>query len=244
MVGFVTGVGTGYNGYMVLALLDESEKAVGLDNLPTGFRWVAPEGIPLVIGDVGDTALVDQIFTAKIVVPRSIQTLFGICQDRVSRLRVCDCFEQPAAKVPNRLPLLLTGYDHKSVRNCVALVAIGSRQEIRQARLRSRLGPDPISVFIDGTHRRAARGYHSRRFEIALARIETRDRKPRHFASGPSKGLSISSTGAESLVNVLVNACSKLQVMRGPSIDLRRVLQARGVVIVGRLRATSLDLVA
>src|SRR6516225_1953382 len=83
MVGFVTGVGTGYNGYMVLALLDEGEKVVGPDNLPAGFRWVAPEGIPLVIGDVGDTSLVDQIFTdhriaaiahftAKIVVSDSV----------------------------------------------------------------------------------------------------------------------------------------------------------------------------
>src|SRR6516165_7023886 len=79
----VTG-GAGYiGGHMVLALLDAGEKVVVLDNLSTGFRWAVPEEVPLVIGDFGDTALVDQIFAdhqidgiahfaAKIVVPESV----------------------------------------------------------------------------------------------------------------------------------------------------------------------------
>ena len=379
MVGLVTGSGTGDIGHMVLALLDEGEKVVGLDNLPTGFRWVAPEGIPLVIGDVGDTSLVDQIFTdhridaiahftTKIVVPdsvavtpthylngaakgkweetrgdagrvswslsrerarpvmgtigvkiwsefigvdgipaqheifvirrdvvrsqikhfglileegksrlqqvqgeqtprqveqsgirgrvcqgcgqrraihdyriRSIQTLFGICQVRVSRLRACDCSGQLAAKASNRLPLLLAGHDRKNVRNGLARVAIRSRQEILRARLGSRLGPDPISVFIDGAHLRAAPGHQTRHFEIVMGRVETVDRKPRHFAAASWKGLPIWSSGAESTVNVPVNACmNKLQELRSPSIGSQRVLQAGAAVIDGRLPAGSL----
>ncbi len=83
MTVLVTG-GAGYiGGHMVLALLDAGEKVVVLDDLSTGFRWSVPNAAKLIIGDVGDTKLVDNIctkyqidaiahFAAKIVVPESI----------------------------------------------------------------------------------------------------------------------------------------------------------------------------
>ncbi|WP_020176437.1 UDP-glucose 4-epimerase GalE [Methyloferula stellata] len=79
----VTG-GAGYiGGHMVLELLDAGEKVVVLDDLSTGFAWAVPDGVPLIVGDFGDMALVDEIvrahqidaiahFAAKIVVPESV----------------------------------------------------------------------------------------------------------------------------------------------------------------------------
>ncbi|ANY79522.1 UDP-glucose 4-epimerase GalE [Microvirga ossetica] len=83
MAVLVTG-GAGYIGsHMVLELLDAGEQVVVLDNLSTGFRWAVPQEATLVIGDVGDSALVSKVideygidsilhFAAKIVVPESV----------------------------------------------------------------------------------------------------------------------------------------------------------------------------
>lgn len=84
----VTG-GAGYiGGHMVLALLDAGHKPVVFDNLSTGFRWSVPDGVPLVVGDVGDYELVLQTlqshsidaivhFAAKLVVPESLRDPLG-----------------------------------------------------------------------------------------------------------------------------------------------------------------------
>jgi UDP-glucose 4-epimerase len=84
----VTG-GAGYiGGHMVLALLDAGHKPVVFDNLSTGFRWSVPDGVPLVVGDVGDYELVlrtlqqhriDAIahFAAKLIVPESVSDPLG-----------------------------------------------------------------------------------------------------------------------------------------------------------------------
>jgi UDP-glucose 4-epimerase len=84
----VTG-GAGYiGGHMVLALLDAGHKPIVFDNLSTGFRWSVPEGVPLVVGDIGDFELVlrtlqayqiDAIahFAAKLVVPESVTDPLG-----------------------------------------------------------------------------------------------------------------------------------------------------------------------
>jgi UDP-glucose 4-epimerase len=81
--------GAGYIGsHMVLALLDVDEEIVVLDNLSTGFSWALPPEVPLVVGDMGDEALVartirehrvDAIahFAAKIVVPESVADPLG-----------------------------------------------------------------------------------------------------------------------------------------------------------------------
>src|SRR5919112_2809666 len=73
---------------MVLALLDAGHKPIVFDNLSTGFRWPVPEGVPLVVGDIGDFELVlrtlqafqvDAIahFAAKLVVPESVTDPLG-----------------------------------------------------------------------------------------------------------------------------------------------------------------------
>src|SRR5690606_171829 len=67
MAVLVTG-GAGYIGsHMVWELIDAGEEVVVLDRLSTGFEWaVAPEA-KLVIGDVGDSALVSELIAAHAV---------------------------------------------------------------------------------------------------------------------------------------------------------------------------------
>jgi UDP-glucose 4-epimerase len=68
---------------MVHALHDLGERVVVLDNLTTGFQWALPAGVPLVVGETGDQALVAKLiiehrvdaivhFAASIVVPDSV----------------------------------------------------------------------------------------------------------------------------------------------------------------------------
>jgi len=88
MTVLVTG-GAGYIGsHMVWRLVDGGERVVVLDRLSTGFEWaVAPEA-KLVIGEVGDEALVERIiaenevdaiihFAGSIVVPESVADPLG-----------------------------------------------------------------------------------------------------------------------------------------------------------------------
>ncbi|MET0532314.1 MAG: NAD-dependent epimerase/dehydratase family protein, partial [Microvirga sp.] len=88
MTVLVTG-GAGYIGsHMVLELIDAGERVVVLDNLSTGFQWAVPPEATLVVGDVGDQALVTQVieehgidsilhFAARIVVPESVTDPLG-----------------------------------------------------------------------------------------------------------------------------------------------------------------------
>ncbi len=80
----VTG-GAGYIGsHMVHELLDHGESVIVLDNLTTGFDWAVPDRAKLVIGDVGDQALVQKTikandveavihFAGSVVVPESVE---------------------------------------------------------------------------------------------------------------------------------------------------------------------------
>ena len=80
----VTG-GAGYIGsHMVLELTDAGESVVVLDNLSAGFPWAVAEGVPLIVGDSGDQALVASLirqhrieaiihFAASVVVPESVR---------------------------------------------------------------------------------------------------------------------------------------------------------------------------
>ncbi|MGH6794076.1 MAG: NAD-dependent epimerase/dehydratase family protein, partial [Methylocella sp.] len=98
MTVLVTG-GAGYiGGHMVLALLDAGEKVVVLDDLSTGFRWAVPAAAKLIVGDVGDAALVDAIlarhkidaithFAAKIVVPESVADPLGYYLNNTAKAR-------------------------------------------------------------------------------------------------------------------------------------------------------------
>ncbi len=94
----VTG-GAGYiGGHMTLGLLDARERVVVLDNLSTGFAWAVPEGVRLVVGDMGDADLVARIvaeegveaiahFAAKIVVPESVSDPLGYYLNNTSNAR-------------------------------------------------------------------------------------------------------------------------------------------------------------
>ncbi len=79
----VTG-GAGYIGsHAVLALHDAGRSVVVIDNLTTGFAWALPDDVPLIEGDVSDSALVAQVlgnhgvdavmhFAGSIIVPESV----------------------------------------------------------------------------------------------------------------------------------------------------------------------------
>jgi UDP-glucose 4-epimerase len=98
MTVLVTG-GAGYIGsHMVLALLDAGEDVVVLDNLSTGFSWVLPPEVPLVVGDMGDQDLVGRTlrehrveaiahFAAKIVVPESVADPLGYYFNNTAKSR-------------------------------------------------------------------------------------------------------------------------------------------------------------
>jgi UDP-glucose 4-epimerase len=88
MTVLVTG-GAGYIGsHMVLELLDAGERVVVLDNLSTGFAWAVDKRATLIVGDMGDEALVRRVmtqhdveavihFAARIVVPDSVADPLG-----------------------------------------------------------------------------------------------------------------------------------------------------------------------
>jgi UDP-glucose 4-epimerase len=88
MTVLVTG-GAGYIGsHMVLALLDAGEKVVVLDNLSTGRREQVRAPAELVVGDIGDQALIARLvqergvnaiihFAGSIVVPESVADPLG-----------------------------------------------------------------------------------------------------------------------------------------------------------------------
>jgi UDP-glucose 4-epimerase len=84
----VTG-GAGYIGsHMVHELTDAGEPVVVLDNLSTGFRFLLPSAVPIVIGNTGDQEQVREVieanrveaiihFAASIVVPQSLADPLG-----------------------------------------------------------------------------------------------------------------------------------------------------------------------
>jgi UDP-glucose 4-epimerase len=94
----VTG-GAGYiGGHMALALADAGEKIVVVDNLSTGFAWAVPSGATLIVGDFGDSALIERLieehevdaiahFAAKIVVPESVGDPLGYYLNNTSKAR-------------------------------------------------------------------------------------------------------------------------------------------------------------
>ncbi|MBN9016236.1 MAG: UDP-glucose 4-epimerase GalE [Rhizobiales bacterium] len=98
MTVLVTG-GAGYIGsHMVWRLVDAGESVVVLDRLTTGFEWaVAPEA-KLVVGEVGDEALVERLirehginaiihFAGSIVVPESVADPLGYYQNNTVQSR-------------------------------------------------------------------------------------------------------------------------------------------------------------
>ncbi len=61
----VTG-GAGYIGSHTLhQLVKKGEKVIALDNLYSGFRWAVPQGVELVVGNMGDQELTAQLICEK-----------------------------------------------------------------------------------------------------------------------------------------------------------------------------------
>ena len=102
MTVLVTG-GAGYIGsHMVHALADAGESVVVLDNLSTGFRFLLPQRVPLIVGSTGDRELaarvirehkVDSIihFAASIVVPDSVRDPLGYYRNNT--LNTCNLID-------------------------------------------------------------------------------------------------------------------------------------------------------
>ena len=98
MTVLVTG-GAGYIGsHMVYELVDAGERVVVLDNLSTGFDWAVAKGVPLVVGETGDQALVARLirehgvdaiihFAASIVVPDSVRDPLGYYRNNTMNSR-------------------------------------------------------------------------------------------------------------------------------------------------------------
>jgi len=94
----ITG-GCGYIGsHMVHALADAGERVVVLDDLSTGSRSAIPESVPLVVGDVGDRALLEKLarntslsaivhFAGSIVVPESVRDPLGYYRNNTANSR-------------------------------------------------------------------------------------------------------------------------------------------------------------
>ncbi|MGD9846143.1 MAG: UDP-glucose 4-epimerase GalE, partial [Variibacter sp.] len=84
----ITG-GAGFIGsHMALRLRDEGEDVVVIDNLRTGFAWAVPDGVELIIGDIGDRGLVESTiqrrrinaiihFAGSVVVSESVADPLG-----------------------------------------------------------------------------------------------------------------------------------------------------------------------
>ena len=94
----VTGGGGYIGSHMVHALVDAGEPVVVVDNLTTGFRSALPESATLVVGDVGDQALLMSVikthavteiihFAASIVVPDSVRDPLGYYRNNTINTR-------------------------------------------------------------------------------------------------------------------------------------------------------------
>nr|WP_316652159.1 UDP-glucose 4-epimerase GalE [uncultured Gellertiella sp.] len=98
MAVLVTG-GAGYIGsHMVWALLDAGEEVVVIDRLSTGFRWAVAPQARFYLGDVGDTALLAQIFlendisaiihfAGSVVVPESVANPLSYYENNTGKTR-------------------------------------------------------------------------------------------------------------------------------------------------------------
>jgi UDP-glucose 4-epimerase len=98
MTVLVTG-GAGYIGsHMVYALVEAGEPVVVIDNLSTGFATSVPPGVPLLVGDAGDEALVSSAitehnvesvihFAGSVVVPDSMRDPLGYYRNNTMTTR-------------------------------------------------------------------------------------------------------------------------------------------------------------
>ncbi len=94
----VTGGGGYIGSHMAHALVDAGEPVVVVDNLSTGFRSALPKSATLVVGDVGDQAVLTSLikthavteiihFAASIVVPDSVRDPLGYYRNNTMNTR-------------------------------------------------------------------------------------------------------------------------------------------------------------
>ncbi len=98
MTVLITG-GAGYIGsHMVWECQDHGEDVVVIDNLVTGFDWAIPNGVKLIVGDIGDRALVGRTmrennidtvvhFAGSVSVPESLEKPLKYYENNTSRTR-------------------------------------------------------------------------------------------------------------------------------------------------------------
>lgn len=113
MTVLVTG-GAGYIGsHMVWALLDAGEEVAVVDRLSTGFRWAVAPDAQFYLGDVGDRALLQQIFrenridailhfAGSVVVPESVAHPLRYYENNTANTRTL-IDEAVAAGIPHMI---------------------------------------------------------------------------------------------------------------------------------------------
>jgi UDP-glucose 4-epimerase len=161
----VTG-GAGYIGsHMVHALADAGENVVVLDNLSTGFRFLLPPGVPLIVGSTGDRDLtarvmrehrVDAIihFAASIVVPDSVRDPLGYYRNNT--LNTCNLIDVGIAN----------GVKHFIFSSTAAVYGNAERVPVREDDPKAPISPYGSSKLMSETMLRDAGFAHGLRYVV------------------------------------------------------------------------------
>jgi len=161
----VTG-GAGYIGsHMVHALADAGENVVVLDNLSTGFRFLLPPGVPLIVGSTGDGDLtarvmrehrVDAIihFAASIVVPDSVRDPLGYYRNNT--LNTCNLIDVAIAN----------GVKHFIFSSTAAVYGNAERVPVREDDPKAPISPYGSSKLMSETMLRDAGFAHGLRYVV------------------------------------------------------------------------------
>jgi len=165
MTVLVTG-GAGYIGsHMVHALVDAGESVAVLDNLSTGFRFLLPSDVPLVVGSTGDRELaarvlrqhnVDTIvhFAASIVVPDSVRDPLGYYRNNT--LNTCNLIDAAIAN----------GVKHFIFSSTAAVYGNAERVPVREDDAKNPISPYGTSKLMSELMLRDAAVAHGLRYIV------------------------------------------------------------------------------
>jgi UDP-glucose 4-epimerase len=165
MTVLVTG-GAGYIGsHMVHALVDAGESVAVLDNLSTGFRFLLPSDVPLVVGSTGDRELaarvlrqhnVDTIvhFAASIVVPDSVRDPLGYYRNNT--LNTCNLIDVAIAN----------GVKHFIFSSTAAVYGNAERVPVREDDAKNPISPYGTSKLMSELMLRDAAVAHGLRYLV------------------------------------------------------------------------------